>query len=141
MIKPGLDGSDHYAKGSPDRRCLSRECQVVDLSAGGAGLELPRAYDLPKRFEFLHGNTRPLLHAGVHARFSHWHKLRGHAAKVVSVRRLEQAKEWQQPALPRARGWELTVYQLARTWFPTGSQRGILSASDRGLMRDALFRG
>jgi hypothetical protein len=42
----------------PDRRCLSRECQVVDLSAGGAGLELPRAYDLPKRFEFLHGNTR-----------------------------------------------------------------------------------
>jgi hypothetical protein len=34
------------------------ECRVVDLSAGGACLELPRAYDLPNRFEFLHGGTK-----------------------------------------------------------------------------------
>jgi len=34
------------------------ECHVVDLSAGGACLELPRTCDLPKRFEFLHGGTR-----------------------------------------------------------------------------------
>jgi PilZ domain len=34
------------------------ECHIIDLSAGGACLELPRAYDLPKRFEFLHGNTK-----------------------------------------------------------------------------------
>ena len=34
------------------------ECRVLDLSAGGACLELPRAHDLPKRFEFLHGSTK-----------------------------------------------------------------------------------
>lgn len=34
------------------------DCRVVDLSAGGACLELPRAHDLPARFEFLHGSTR-----------------------------------------------------------------------------------
>ncbi|HET9716426.1 MAG TPA: PilZ domain-containing protein [Pseudolabrys sp.] len=34
------------------------ECRVIDMSAGGACLELPRAHDLPKRFEFLHGSTR-----------------------------------------------------------------------------------
>src|SRR6476620_11695797 len=34
------------------------ECHVVDLSAGGACLELPRSCDLAKRFEFLHGSTR-----------------------------------------------------------------------------------
>jgi hypothetical protein len=39
-------------------KTLPVECHVVDLSAGGACLELPRSYDLPKRFEFLHGNTR-----------------------------------------------------------------------------------
>jgi hypothetical protein len=36
------------------------ECNVVDMSAGGACLELQRTYDLPKRFEFLHGGTRRL---------------------------------------------------------------------------------
>jgi len=34
------------------------ECRVVDLSAGGACLELPRSYNLPNRFEFLHGSTK-----------------------------------------------------------------------------------
>ena len=34
------------------------DCYVVDLSAGGACLELQCTYDLPKRFEFLHGNTK-----------------------------------------------------------------------------------
>jgi len=34
------------------------DCQIIDLSAGGACLELPRTYDLPKRFEFVHGSTR-----------------------------------------------------------------------------------
>ncbi|MGB7673845.1 MAG: PilZ domain-containing protein [Pseudolabrys sp.] len=34
------------------------DCHIVDLSAGGACLELPRACDLPKRFEFMHGSTR-----------------------------------------------------------------------------------
>ncbi len=34
------------------------ECRIVDLSAGGACLEMPRSYDLPKRFEFLHGSTK-----------------------------------------------------------------------------------
>jgi hypothetical protein len=34
------------------------DCRVVDLSAGGACLELPRAYTLPQRFEFLHGATK-----------------------------------------------------------------------------------
>jgi hypothetical protein len=34
------------------------ECHVVDLSVGGACLEMPRSVDLPKRFEFLHGSTR-----------------------------------------------------------------------------------
>jgi len=34
------------------------DCKVVDLSAGGAQLELQRVYDLPQRFEFLHGATK-----------------------------------------------------------------------------------
>jgi hypothetical protein len=34
------------------------DCHVVDLSAGGACLELSKTYDFPSRFEFLHGNTR-----------------------------------------------------------------------------------
>lgn len=34
------------------------ECKVIDLSAGGAQLELQRVYDLPPRFEFLHGATK-----------------------------------------------------------------------------------
>ncbi|HTM73207.1 MAG TPA: PilZ domain-containing protein [Pseudolabrys sp.] len=34
------------------------ECKVVDLSAGGAQLEFQRTYDLPPRFEILHGATK-----------------------------------------------------------------------------------
>jgi hypothetical protein len=34
------------------------DCHVVDLSAGGACLELSKTYQLPSRFEFLHGSTR-----------------------------------------------------------------------------------
>jgi hypothetical protein len=34
------------------------DCQVVNLSAGGACLKLPTLPQLPKRFEFLHGTTR-----------------------------------------------------------------------------------
>ena len=34
------------------------DCRVVDLSAGGACLELPRDYDLPEEFELLHGGVR-----------------------------------------------------------------------------------
>jgi hypothetical protein len=34
------------------------ECHIVDLSAGGACLELSNTYDFPKRFEFLHGGTK-----------------------------------------------------------------------------------
>jgi PilZ domain len=34
------------------------DCRIIDLSAGGACLELPRSYELPKRFEFKHGATR-----------------------------------------------------------------------------------
>lgn len=34
------------------------ECRIIDFSAGGACLELPRYLDLPKRFEFINGRTR-----------------------------------------------------------------------------------
>ena len=34
------------------------DCYVVDLSAGGACLELKATHNLPGRFEFLHGSTR-----------------------------------------------------------------------------------
>jgi len=34
------------------------ECSVVDLSAGGACLELSKDYNLPKRFEFMHSGTK-----------------------------------------------------------------------------------
>jgi hypothetical protein len=34
------------------------DCRIVDLSARGACLELPKLYDLPERFEFIHGHTR-----------------------------------------------------------------------------------
>jgi hypothetical protein len=36
------------------------DCQVVNLSAGGACLKLSVLQKLPKRFEFLHGTTRKL---------------------------------------------------------------------------------
>ena len=36
------------------------DCQVVNLSAGGACLKLSALQQLPKRFEFLHGTTRKL---------------------------------------------------------------------------------
>jgi hypothetical protein len=34
------------------------DCHIVDLSAGGACLELSKTYEFPSRFEFLHGSTR-----------------------------------------------------------------------------------
>jgi len=34
------------------------DCLVVDLSAGGACLELPRDHKLPDKFDFLHGRSR-----------------------------------------------------------------------------------
>ena len=34
------------------------ECRIVDFSAGGACLELPKYCELPKRFEFINGRTR-----------------------------------------------------------------------------------
>ena len=36
------------------------ECRVIDLSAGGACLELSKLYNLPDRFEFIHGPTRKI---------------------------------------------------------------------------------
>jgi hypothetical protein len=36
------------------------DCQVVNLSAGGACLQLCELQKLPKRFEFHHGGTRKL---------------------------------------------------------------------------------
>ena len=41
-----------FASGSPI------ECQVIDLSAGGACLRLSELRDLSKRFEFHHGAAR-----------------------------------------------------------------------------------
>ena len=69
------------------------DCYVVDLSAGGACLELQRTYTQEVRISSQQHKT--LLHARVGARFSHWHKLRGHTAKIVSIRGLEQTKERQ----------------------------------------------
>ena len=34
------------------------DCDVIDLSAGGACLQVRSDAALPKRFEFLHGGTR-----------------------------------------------------------------------------------
>jgi hypothetical protein len=34
------------------------ECRVIDLSQGGACLELRGYHDLPKKFEFIHGSAR-----------------------------------------------------------------------------------
>jgi len=34
------------------------ECRIIDLSAGGACLELSKFCDLPQRFEFVHGRVR-----------------------------------------------------------------------------------
>lgn len=42
----------------PDAKTAPIDCTVVDLSAGGACLELSRPQDVPKRFEFLHGGVR-----------------------------------------------------------------------------------
>jgi len=34
------------------------DCRVIDLSAGGACLEVQGYHDLPKKFEFIHGSSR-----------------------------------------------------------------------------------
>jgi len=34
------------------------ECTLIDYSAGGACLQLPKYADLPSRFELLYGTTR-----------------------------------------------------------------------------------
>jgi hypothetical protein len=41
-----------------DQRAPVIDCGVVDISAGGACLELPGQMSLPPRFELLHGRTR-----------------------------------------------------------------------------------
>ena len=38
------------------------ECCILDLSAGGASLELSELYTFPKRFEFIHGRSRKFCH-------------------------------------------------------------------------------
>jgi hypothetical protein len=38
------------------------DCRVVDLSAGGACLELLKPYDVPNKFEFLHGSTKRICY-------------------------------------------------------------------------------
>ena len=40
------------------------ECQVVDLSPGGACLQLLREADVPERFIFLHGGVRKKARLG-----------------------------------------------------------------------------
>jgi hypothetical protein len=39
------------------------DCRIVDLSAGGACIELSKACNLPKQFEFIHGRTRMVCSA------------------------------------------------------------------------------
>jgi PilZ domain len=34
------------------------ECRLVDYSAGGACIELPRSLQVPERFEMFHGNIK-----------------------------------------------------------------------------------
>jgi hypothetical protein len=41
-----------------DPKTPSIECKIVDISAGGACLELGGAMSLPKRFEFHSGGTK-----------------------------------------------------------------------------------
>jgi len=40
------------------------ECQVVDLSPGGACLELAREAEIPQRFIFLHGGVKKKARLG-----------------------------------------------------------------------------
>lgn len=45
-----------------DSRSPTIECRVIDLSRGGACLELSKPVALPRRFEFLHGGVRKSCH-------------------------------------------------------------------------------
>ena len=38
------------------------ECRIINLSAGSACLELPKYYDMPKKFEFIYGSSRKVCH-------------------------------------------------------------------------------
>jgi len=52
-FRPGLaNREDSAAEGAPI------DCTVIDLSAGGACLDLPDPERLPPRFTLLHGATR-----------------------------------------------------------------------------------
>jgi len=68
------------------------DCHVVDLSAGGACLELSKTYNLPSRFEFLHGNTRRFCTLAWTRGFSHRHQLRGYDSEIVGFGGLSRPK-------------------------------------------------
>jgi hypothetical protein len=38
------------------------DCRIIDVSAGGACIELPSACNLPKHFEFINGRSRMVCH-------------------------------------------------------------------------------
>ncbi len=41
-----------------DSKSPALECQIVDISNGGACLWLPKQIQLPRRFEFMHGGLK-----------------------------------------------------------------------------------
>jgi PilZ domain len=41
-----------------DKKIPAIECSVIDLSAGGACLQVPDPNAIPKRFELVHAGTR-----------------------------------------------------------------------------------
>jgi hypothetical protein len=38
------------------------DCRIINLSAGSACLELPKYYDMPKKFEFIYGSSRKVCY-------------------------------------------------------------------------------
>ena len=38
------------------------ECRIINQSTGGACLELPKYYDIPKKFEFAYGGSRKVCY-------------------------------------------------------------------------------
>ena len=60
--KPLNGGGAQIGKILLDAKSAPIVCTVIDLSLGGAQLELSHQLDLPKKFEFLHGGVRKTCH-------------------------------------------------------------------------------
>ena len=103
------------------------DCRVIDLSAGGACLELRTYHDLPKKFEFIHGSTRRPCYLAWHrgclvgVSYEESYQTAGNSSGLS--RSTTSASFLSRPSAspsPRARAWPMSACATSQTiqWRP-----------------------